>query len=108
MPTIPVEQDEKTAKYSRADMAADVAEITQKSKAFSRTLVDMLFNKIAEALIRGENVDLGEVGTLKVKTRKARMGRNPRTGEPLPIPEHRVVCLVTGKRFERGALNAKG
>lgn len=51
---------------------------------------------IIESLSRGETVELRNFGVFKVKTRKGRMGRNPRTGESVSIPEKKVVTFKPG------------
>ncbi|MFA6078907.1 MAG: HU family DNA-binding protein [Candidatus Omnitrophota bacterium] len=60
-------------------------------KAVQRTL-----ELIVEALSRGETVELRNFGIFKVKTRKPRIGRNPKTGVTVPIPEKKVVSFKSG------------
>jgi integration host factor subunit beta len=60
-------------------------------------IVSTIFDEIAEALARGDRVELRGFGAFSVKTRDARMGRNPRTGEAVPVPEKRVPFFKTGK-----------
>ena len=51
------------------------------------------------ALVRGERVELRGFGAFSVKEREARIGRNPRTGESVPVPEKRVPFFKTGKEL---------
>ena len=60
-------------------------------------IVSTVFEEIAAALERGDRVELRGFGAFSVKTRDARMGRNPRTGEPVSVPEKRVPFFKTGK-----------
>lgn len=49
-------------------------------------VIDLLILEISDALIRGESVKLSGLGTFEVKLRQGKIGRNPRTREPVPIP----------------------
>lgn len=68
-------------------------------------IVSTLFEEIAAALTRGDRVELRGFGAFSVKQREARMGRNPRTGEAVPVPEKRVPFFKTGKEL-RDRMNA--
>ena len=52
---------------------------------------------ISEALVRGERLEFRNFGVFQVKMRGARTGRNPRTGERVPIPPRRVVTFKPGR-----------
>jgi integration host factor subunit beta len=60
-------------------------------------IVSTVFDEIAAALARGDRVELRGFGAFSVKSRDARVGRNPRTGEAVPVPEKRVPFFKTGK-----------
>ena len=60
-------------------------------------IVDTVFDEIAEALSRGDRVELRGFGAFSTTTRQARMGRNPRTGEPVSVPEKQVIRFRLGK-----------
>ncbi|MGF1659752.1 MAG: integration host factor subunit beta [Rubrimonas sp.] len=62
-------------------------------------IVATVFEEITMALVRGERVELRGFGAFSVKEREARMGRNPRTGESVPVPEKRVPFFKTGKEL---------
>lgn len=107
MPTIPCDGPAKKPNYSRTAMAEDFATLTKMSKTLGKQVVDMLMKNISEALVRGETIDLGEIGRLEVKVRSAREGRNPRTGEPIHLPEKKTIVHAAGKNFIKKVLNAK-
>jgi integration host factor subunit beta len=50
-------------------------------------IVDAIFEKITATMARGERIELRGFGTFSVKVHKARTGRNPRTGAPVPVPK---------------------
>ncbi len=60
-------------------------------------IVSTIFDEIAQALSRGDRVELRGFGALSVKRRGARIGRNPRTGESVNVAEKHVPFFKTGK-----------
>ena len=69
-------------------------------------LVATVFDEIAFALARGDRVELRGFGAFSVKRRNARIGRNPRTGEAVRVPEKGVPFFKPGKRL-RERVNAR-
>ena len=70
-------------------------------------IVSTLFEEITAALARGDRVELRGFGAFSVKQRDARMGRNPRTGEAVPVPEKSVPFFKAGKGL-RERMNGRG
>jgi integration host factor subunit beta len=70
-------------------------------------IVSTIFDEIGAALARGDRVELRGFGAFSVKSREARIGRNPRTGEAVPVPQKRVPFFKTGKDL-RDRLNGHG
>lgn len=62
-------------------------------------IVTTVFDKISEALARGDRVELRGFGAFSVKHRNARVGRNPRTGETVSVDTKAVPFFKTGKRL---------
>ena len=60
-------------------------------------IVSTVFEEIAEALARGDRVELRGFGAFSVKQREARVGRNPRTGESVKVDSKSVPFFKTGK-----------
>jgi integration host factor subunit beta len=60
-------------------------------------IVTTVFNQIAEALARGDRVELRGFGAFSVKRRDARIGRNPRTGDSVAVEEKYIPFFKTGK-----------
>jgi integration host factor subunit beta len=69
-------------------------------------IVTTMFNEIAEALARGDRVELRGFGAFSVKQRSARSGRNPRTGATVAVAEKAIPFFKTGKEL-RERLNEK-
>src|SRR3954465_4460137 len=68
-------------------------------------VVGVILDKITEALVAGHRVELRGFGAFSVKSRPARVGRNPRTGEAVTVSEKRAPFFRTGKEL-RERLNA--
>jgi integration host factor subunit beta len=62
-------------------------------------IVSTVFEEITAALARGDRVELRGFGAFSVKQRDGRMGRNPRTGETVPVPAKSVPFFKTGKEL---------
>lgn len=67
-------------------------------------VVNAVFDCMAEALSRGQRIELRGFGSLGVKTRPARSGRNPKTGEQVHVPPRRSLTFTVGKEL-RDRLN---
>ncbi|MBN8520387.1 MAG: integration host factor subunit beta [Alphaproteobacteria bacterium] len=60
-------------------------------------IVDTIFEEITSALVKGDRVELRGFGAFSVKSRDARTGRNPRTGETVKVDAKRLPFFKTGK-----------
>ncbi|HAD25510.1 MAG TPA: integration host factor subunit beta [Alphaproteobacteria bacterium] len=69
-------------------------------------IVNTVFDEISDALGRGDRVELRGFGAFSVKSRPARQGRNPRTGQTVSVAAKRVPFFKTGKEL-RERLNSK-
>lgn len=69
-------------------------------------IVNTIFEEITDALANGDRVELRGFGAFSVKTRDARVGRNPRTGEAVNVDQKKVPFFKTGKLL-RDRLNGK-
>jgi len=76
---------------------ADKLGFTQSDVA---AVVQCLLDCITEALAQGKRLEIRNFGIFEIKRREARMGRNPRTGEQVPIPEKRVATFKPGKALK--------
>jgi nucleoid DNA-binding protein len=63
-------------------------------------IVEGSFEAISKSLAEGHRWELRDFGVFEVKVRASRIGRNPRTGEQVPVPERRVVTFRPGKQMK--------
>ncbi|NQT75395.1 MAG: integration host factor subunit beta [Candidatus Omnitrophica bacterium] len=61
-----------------------------------KKVVQMTFDIIVDVLAKGEKIELRNFGVFKTKSRKGRMGRNPRTGQQVPVKPKRVAVFKPG------------
>lgn len=81
---------------TKKDMIIRIAEDTGLKQIDVKSVVQKALGHIIEALSKGETVELRNFGIFKVKSRKSRVGRNPKTGVTVPIPEKRIVSFKSG------------
>ncbi|WP_457601079.1 HU family DNA-binding protein [Hydrogenivirga sp.] len=62
-------------------------------------IVSDIFELIEDTLRKGEKVQISGFGTFIVKTRKGKIGRNPRTGEEVPVPDRKVIVFKPSKKL---------
>jgi len=71
------------------------------SKAQAARALESVISGISASLVRNERVTISGFGTFSSSKRKARVGRNPQTGEPINIPARRVARFTPGKELRR-------
>ena len=85
---------------NKTELIAAVAEKADLSKKDAEAAITAAVEAITGALIEGEKVQLVGFGSFEVKTRAARGGRNPKTGEEIPISEARLPVFKAGKALK--------
>jgi nucleoid DNA-binding protein len=90
---------------TKLDITQEIIKQTGAPKKISEIAVEEILFEIKYALSRGESVNLKKFGKFDVRKKKARMGRNPRTGEAAKISARKVVLFKSGK-FIRSAVNS--
>jgi len=82
---------------TKADLIAAVAERTGLKKKDVTLALEAAFGAITDSLKKGQKVSLVGFGTFEVRTRAARSGRNPQTGQPIKIAGRKVPAFKAGK-----------
>jgi DNA-binding protein HU-beta len=85
---------------NKVDLVAGVAEKAGITKRDAERAVNAFCEAVEEALARGERVSLVGFGTFEVRSRQARQGRNPQTGQTIEIPAGRVPVFKAGKSLK--------
>ncbi len=85
---------------TKAQMAERLYEELGLNKREAKELVEQFFEEIREALEHGEQVKLSSFGNFDLRDKKERPGRNPKTGEEIPITARRVVTFRPGQKLK--------
>ncbi|MBI4430254.1 MAG: integration host factor subunit beta [Candidatus Omnitrophica bacterium] len=81
---------------TKKDIVMKVSNDTNLTQIDVKKIVQRTLDTIVESLERNETVELRNFGVFKVKSRRGRIGRNPRTGQEVSVPEKRVVVFKPG------------
>ena len=92
---------------TKADLIDVVAGDGELSKRQATHVVDLIFDEIKKALQKGDRVALTPFGSFVVRSRSAREGRNPKTGEKIEIPARNVPAFVAGKSLKDAVARKK-
>lgn len=84
---------------TKAELANSLCTKFALSKADAKDIIDNFFEEIALALEQGEQIKLSGFGNFELKDKKARPGRNPKTGKEVMISPRRVVTFKQGQKL---------
>src|SRR5215472_3190726 len=87
----------RCAGMTKAGLVNKVAATIQLPRHQTETVVNLFLQCITDALRAGDKVELRGFGSFRLRRRKARAGRNPKTGDPVPIPAKQVPWFTVGK-----------
>jgi integration host factor subunit alpha len=96
---IAVESLETTA-LTKAHLAELLFDHIGLNKRESKDMIDAFFDLIAAQLIEGKDVKISGFGNFQIRTKAPRPGRNPRTGETIPIEARRVVTFHASQKLK--------
>jgi integration host factor subunit alpha len=97
---------------TRADLCEAVYQTVGLSRTESATLVELVIDEICGSIVRGESVKLSSFGSFVVRSKGERVGRNPKTGEEVPISPRRVMVFkpsnVLKQKINQTLVNGSG
>jgi nucleoid DNA-binding protein len=85
---------------TKKDIVRTIAEQIELPQLRTKELVQKTFDALIDALVREGRIELRNFGVFQIKKREARMARNPRTGERVPVQAKSVVTFKPGKEME--------
>ena len=95
---------------NKSELIDKIAERASLPRKKAEHVVNLIFDAMTHALARGERIEIRGFGSFVSKHYRARMGRNPRTGETIPVPAKRLPFFKVGKelreRVDAGAKRA--
>lgn len=86
---------------TKADIVDVIASATGLTKVETEAVVDGFIQTVIQAMKDGKNIEIRGFGSFKVKKRKGRIARNPRTGEQVPVDEHFVPYFKVSKEMKQ-------
>ncbi|MHA7835825.1 MAG: integration host factor subunit alpha [Algiphilus sp.] len=84
---------------TKAELAEALHEQVGLNKREAKELVDLFFDTLSDTLASGESVRLSGFGNFELRDKPQRPGRNPKTGEEIPITARRVVTFRPGQKL---------
>ena len=87
------------AALTKADLSEHLNDVVGLNKREAKELVELLFDELRGALISGDPVRLSGFGNFELRDKNERPGRNPKTGEEVPVSARRVVTFRAGQKL---------
>ena len=94
------EGDHKAGVMTKAELVDEVARVVQLTKKQAETIVNIVFDSIVESLRSGQKIELRGFGSFRLRNRKSRTGRNPKTGEKVEVPSKKIPYFKPGKELK--------
>jgi len=100
-----LEQDEEledggAGVMTKAELVDEVAHVVQLTKKQAETIVNIVFDSIVDSLRAGQKIELRGFGSFRLRSRKSRTGRNPKTGEKVEVPSKKIPYFKPGKELK--------
>lgn len=86
---------------TKRELVIQVAEKLGMTQHEVSTVIQTLFDTVTDTLVEGNRIEIRNFGVFEVKKRDARIGRNPRTGDEVPIPQKNVAFFKPGKTLKQ-------
>src|SRR3990172_3902225 len=85
---------------TKSQLVEQLAKVGGGTKRQAQTIMEGLVDTIVKSVKKGEPVKIPDLGTFKMRHSKARMGRNPQTGQPVKIPARKKAAFTVAKSFK--------
>jgi integration host factor subunit beta len=98
-----LEMSDETSKagvMTKAELVDEVARVVQLTKKQAETIVNIVFDSIVDSLRAGQKIELRGFGSFRLRSRKSRTGRNPKTGEKVEVPSKKIPYFKPGKELK--------
>ncbi len=85
---------------TKAELVEEVARVSELTKKHSEIIVNTVFDSIVDALRKDEKIELRGFGSFRIRQRRSRQGRNPKTGDKVDVPAKRIPYFKPGKELK--------
>jgi integration host factor subunit beta len=89
-----------TGVMTKAELVDEVAKVVELTKKQAEAIVNIVFDSIVESLRAGQKIELRGFGSFRLRSRKSRTGRNPKTGEKVDVPSKKIPYFKPGKELK--------
>ena len=93
-------ENAKAGVMTKAELVDEVARVVQLTKKQAETIVNIVFDSIVDSLRAGQKIELRGFGSFRLRSRKSRTGRNPKTGEKVEVPSKKIPYFKPGKELK--------
>ena len=93
-------EDVSAGVMTKAELVDEVARVVQLTKKQAETIVNIVFDSIVDSLRAGQKIELRGFGSFRLRSRKSRTGRNPKTGEKVEVPSKKIPYFKPGKELK--------
>ena len=102
-----IQDTPKPGVMTKAELVDEVARTVQLTKKQAEAIVNLVFDSIVDSLRAGEKIELRGFGSFRLRSRKSRMGRNPKTGAKVDVPSKKIPYFKPGKELKE-LINREG
>jgi integration host factor subunit beta len=85
---------------TKAELVEEVSRVSELTKKHSEVIVNTVFQSIVDALHKSEKIELRGFGSFRIRQRRSRQGRNPKTGQKVDVPAKRIPYFKPGKELK--------
>ncbi len=85
---------------TKAELVEEVSKVTDLTKRHAEAIVNLVFQSIIDAMKKDEKIELRGFGSFRIRKRRSRQGRNPKTGEKVFVPEKKIPYFKAGKELK--------
>jgi integration host factor subunit beta len=93
-------REEGPQAMTKAELVEEVARVAELTKKHSEVIVNTVFDSIIEALQKDEKIELRGFGSFRIRQRRSRQGRNPKTGDKVDVPAKKIPYFKPGKELK--------
>jgi integration host factor subunit beta len=97
----------RTKGLTKAQLAAEISGVLETTSKQSELIVETVLDSIVRCLRRGERVEVRGFGSFSIRQRRARIGRNPKTGARVDVPAKRIPYFRAGTDLKQSLINAR-
>src|SRR5260370_27698573 len=90
----------KDSTMTKADLVEELLRVTELPRKESETVVETIFDSIIQALQGGDKIEIRGFGSFRTRSRRGRVGRNPKTGEKVEVPSKKLLFFKPSKELK--------